>query len=241
MKLYASCAFACIVFSGVRGPTSNASEIQYAWAGTIISTGANDPWLIGPQGQPFSIAASVSSSSADLSSSDVQFATFNLDSAEMTVSGQKVGYIGNGIIDFTDNSNGMIDLVLIAGDFQRFGQTIEIESAVDLDPAAFAFTQISEPSPDFASTTNIDRITCCGGTYTLLVDTGTVVAVVPEPRSVTACALLLILSAAIWRTRHDRTTRFVACGILIPIYSRRTRSIPAPPQPALWRVAECEG
>src|SRR3954452_18024785 len=90
----------------------------------------------------------------------------------MSISGQNVAYIGNGVIDFTDNSNGVFDLVLISGKFQRFGQTVEIESTVDLNPATFAFTQLSEAPPNFASTANADRITCCGSTYTLIVEGG---------------------------------------------------------------------
>jgi len=195
MKRRTNWALASLVLSMAIGSETRAYEIQYSWSGTIVPTGANDPWSIGVQGQPFSLSSIVSSSAPDLSSSDVQFATFNVDSAQLAINGQDVPYVGNGVIDFTDNSSATFDLLRVGGNFQRSGQTLEIESLVDLSPATFAFTQNSEPPPLFSSTTNVESASCCGGAYTLIVDAGSAVKVVPEPANIVSCLFGLTLMA----------------------------------------------
>lgn len=188
---------AFLVVSALFCLESHAYPIQYSWAGTIVPTGAADPWLIGAQGQPFALDGTVSSGASDLLYVDVQFAAFNIESAHLLVGGQSVPYIGDGVIDFTDNSAGSSDLVTLGGKFQRFGETVEVESLVVLHPATFEFIQSIEPPPLFASTANVDRAACCGGTYTLIVEPGSAVTVIPEPASIVngVVAVLLVMAA----------------------------------------------
>jgi hypothetical protein len=173
---------------------SQAYDIQYSWVGTIVPTSTADPWFIGAQGQPFSLDGRVSGGAPDIHNVDVQFAAFNLAHAHLVVGGQSASYQGGGAIDFSDNSAGTFDIIVLGGQFQRLGETVEVESAVALHPAAFEFTQTVESPPFFASTANVDRAACCGGTYILIVEAGSAVTVVPEPAPLIHYGVVLILA-----------------------------------------------
>ena len=183
---------ACGLFPATFCLKSNA-DIQYSWGGTIVPTGTNDPWLIGQQGQPFSLSGAVPSDVTDDLFDSIQFAAFNLTHADLVVDGEPVPYVGNGYVDFTDNSGGTFDVVVIGGEFQWFGTKIGIGSAVALNPSTFSFTQASESLPVFPSTMNVDHVTCCGGTYTFIVEAGSVVTIVPEPGGAMLCLIATIL------------------------------------------------
>jgi hypothetical protein len=185
----------------ITGSTAIADVIRYAWSGVIVSDGADDPWSIGQHGKSFSLSATVSSDAADVLSDSVQFSAFNLNDADLVIEGQQVSYVGNGTIDFTDNSGGILDVVLVAGEFQSHGTKVEIESAVALDPATFMFTHENELLPVLTSTTNMDRISCCRPPYVLVVQAGSAVIVVPEPTNGLMCFLGWILIGSTRRTR----------------------------------------
>src|SRR4051794_14473260 len=85
---------------------SHAYPIEYSWEGTIVPNGPTDPWLVGIQGQPFTLHGVVSSTAPDLLDIDVQFAAFTIDNAQLVVAGQNVPYVRDGTIDFTNNSAG---------------------------------------------------------------------------------------------------------------------------------------
>jgi hypothetical protein len=178
------------------------ADNQYSWSGTIVPNGSSDPWLIGQQGQSFSLSGVVPSGATDVLDDSVQFSAFDLTNAGLVVGGQPVTYVGNGYIDFTDNSAGTFDVVLMGGEFQWFGTNVGIASAVALNQSTFSFTQASESLPVFPSTTNVDRITCCGGTYTFIVEAGSTVTVVPESTGTMLCLIATILVATTRRNNR---------------------------------------
>jgi hypothetical protein len=195
---------ATIIMASIVCGRSHATPIQYSWAGTIVPESVSDPWSIGQQGQPFSLSGVVTDSAGDLLDDSQQFAAFDLTHATLVVSGQTVPYVGSGTIDFTDNSGGLTDLVVMSGEFEWFDTRIDIGSGVALGLSTFSFSQMNESLPVFPTTTNLDRATCCGGPYTLIVETGSVVSVVPEPTTAMLYLIAAILlvnnrKAVIWR------------------------------------------
>jgi hypothetical protein len=190
-----------ILVSSIISVRSQAYQIQYSWAGTIVPTGVSDPWLIGTQGQPFALDGVVSSDAPDLLIVETQFAAFGVTIARLVIGNQNAPYISDGVIDFTDNSNGLFDILLLGGKFQRLGETLEIESAVSLPTTTYEFSQPSESPPLFASTENVTHTACCGGTYTLLVEAGSVVMIVPEPSAALLCGTWIIIHLASQRKR----------------------------------------
>jgi hypothetical protein len=162
---------------------AQASQVRYSWSGTMLLSGSDDPWLLGELGKSFELEIAVSRDAADLSDLDVEFAAFATDDVRFLLGGQEVALVGNGLIDFTDDWSGLVDLLVFHGEFERLGHTIEIGSLAALPKESFQFSNDIEPPPFFPSTANVDRATCCGGTYASVVAADTAVIVVPEPSS----------------------------------------------------------
>jgi hypothetical protein len=179
------------------------SQVRYSWSGRLVPAGDDDPWLIHQQGEAFDLSVTVSSGALDLSQFDVEFAAFEVDNAQLFVQGQEIAYLGNGVLDFTDNSAVGYDLIVFAGDFQQFEQVIEIDSAVILLPDTFQFLQQIHQPPYFSSTANTLRITCCGGPYASIVAEGATVTVVPEPPSLALLPVTALLFVFANRPRRN--------------------------------------
>ncbi len=126
--------------------------------------------------------------SADLTDVSVQFALFSVIQARLTVAGQEISFVGDGFLDFTDDSLAGFDLLTFRGVIERNGVQSQISSAVTLPLTAFRFVDAAEISPLFRSVINVLR-TGTGDPYGMLVESGTPVLGVPEPRSL--CTALL--------------------------------------------------
>lgn len=193
-----------VVLLSMRSVCAVASVVHYSWSGNLVPSGSDDPWQLGPQGQPFVLEVAISLDAPDLLDLNVEFAAFELDDASLLLDNQQLTFVGNGNIDFTDDWSGLLDLVVFHGDFERLGQIIEIGSAVSLPTSTYAFTQMIESPPHFASTENVDRTTCCGGTYTSIVALGSPVSAVPEPSTAFLLGVSIIPLFASLRSRFSR-------------------------------------
>jgi hypothetical protein len=173
---------------------SQAGQLQYSWSGKISPNGSDDPWLVGNQGKTFDLRVLVSNSASDLTTGNIEFAAFDAVDASLSIDGQPINYVGAGILDFTDDSSNLADLITFQGNFTQLGQTVEFGSFVALPKATFQFQGFSEAPPVFVSPAIVlDSSGCCGGTYATVVAAGTPVNVVPEPTTLALAASILIL------------------------------------------------
>jgi hypothetical protein len=171
-----------------------ADSIQYSWSGTVFQRGGDDPWLIGSQGKPFEISATVRTNAMDAFPPEAYIADFWTDDVQLTLDGQSLTYVGNGLIDFVDNAGGTDDLITISGIFTNLGQSLAFGSGVSLPGSTFLFTQNLETPPTFSPTLSTGETGCCGGTYDAIVSAGSLVEALPEPNSATLLVMCGIIS-----------------------------------------------
>jgi hypothetical protein len=137
-----------------------------------------DPWLIGVSGLPFVLEIKSDSSAADLALA-VDTALFAVDQARLVIAGQDIPYVGEGFLDFTDNSLAGFDLVTFNGVFELNGVQSEVPSFVDLPLNAFQFVAPFETPPTFGNVANVLK-SSIGDNYGTIVESGTLVLSVPE-------------------------------------------------------------
>jgi hypothetical protein len=138
----------------------------------------------------------VSENASDLLDLNVEFAAFSVDSVHFTIDGNVVTYVGDGILDFTDNHAGLFDIVVFTGKFQSLGDFIEIGSSIAVPPDTFQLSQAVAAPPHFDHTTNSTKSSGGGqGPYTCIVPAGTDVLVSPEPATLGQFAIALMLHA----------------------------------------------
>lgn len=236
-----------------QNTSAQASQIRYLWSGHLVPNGSDDPWQIGQQGQSFALDIAVSRNAPDLFDLNVESAAFEVNDARFLLDGQEIPFAGGGVIDFTDDWSGLLDLLVFHGYFERLGQTIEIGSLAVFPTTSFQFSQSIELPPFFSSTINVDRATCCGGPYTSIVVAGTSVSVVPEPTSIAllaACSLVYVVTSqsryaatSAWGGKLDisiapsLTTARLARGALIARWLRSPPERFVPPVAGVLREA----
>lgn len=180
----------CLVYAILlRADVSAGAEIRYSWSGTIVPTGANDPWLIGANGLPFTLEAKVRRNAPDLADVDLEVGLFAVDQARLVVAGQEIPYVGEGFLDFTDDSFADFDLLTFQGLFERNGVRSVVSSVVTLPVNAVQFVVPSETAPVFGNVANVLRSSTGSIFYGTYVESGTPVLGVPEPRAI--CISLL--------------------------------------------------
>jgi hypothetical protein len=184
---------------------AHSSVIQYSWSGRLVPSDAEseDPWQIGPQGQPFELSIAVSREASDLLELNVEFAAFEVSAARLLLNGQEVPFVDPGILDFTDYHAGLFDLLLFNGVFERFGHAVEIGSNLALPFNTFQFDEFIEAPPLFGSTVSAAQ-SAYGpqGPYTGIADAGVAVLVVPEPGSIALLSTLGLLPLIARRAKY---------------------------------------
>ena len=192
---------------GTPSRSSDAAEITYSWSGTIgrvisLTGGKNtDPWMLGEKDLPFVLEVKVSSDEVDIFDQNVKLTGYPVSDATLTLNGGSVNYVGSGILDFDDGISllaPLADIIVFTGDFQRFGNKVELSFVAAVDATTFRFAKPAEPLPIFNSTTTVFRSGSGGnGPYGALVEVGTPVVVIPEPGGM---VLLLpgVISRLLW-------------------------------------------
>lgn len=183
MLAAASCCFQSPVAAG---------ELTYTWSGRLVldDLESSDPWQIGADGATFVLQTSVSSNAIDRSDNQPSSADFTAMSAKLWVDGEEALYQGESYIDFSDMVD-ILDIVSASGRFSLRGETVDISSAIGLDPFTYSFVLPSEKPPAFCSTTTSASGASVGRPYISIVGAGVPVTVTPEPG-----ALSIIIAAA---------------------------------------------
>ncbi|MFO0791126.1 MAG: hypothetical protein U0805_16825 [Pirellulales bacterium] len=206
MRIRQALSFVTLCFIlGFEAKLGWGGTIEYGWRGLLLPSGPSDPWNVGAAGTDFELRIVVRNDAVDILDHNVEFAGFGVESAELRLDGDLVPFVGDGLIDCTDNEAGRIDVFSFTGDFQQLGQTLEIGSAVTLPVSAFELRQLVEAPPSFATQPNLMRASCCGGTYGTVVPSGNIVSVsVPEPNLVSSVAVYIGVMIAFVARRQSR-------------------------------------
>jgi hypothetical protein len=149
----------------------------------------------------------VSRHATDLFDLNLEFAAHEIDNARLRLEDREIHFVGSGIIDFTDNSSGLSDLLVFHGNFEHLGVVIDLGSAVALPPSTFQLSQFLEPPPLFGSTAETSGGVCCGGVYAAVVAEGTQLVVIPEPTSSNLLSAVAIAGFACYSLRYLRQSR----------------------------------
>jgi hypothetical protein len=165
-------AFLLLIATNAR--SSSAFPVTYSWSGQIypIASAPDNPWQIGSQGGNFSVQVTVEHNADDVLNADVLTSGFNVSQAKLSIEGSVFEYTGMGTLEFDDSIGNVADIILFAGDFTKFGHTLEIEINAALPLDSFHFTSFVEPPPIFETTSTLYRSSCCGGTYSAAVGSG---------------------------------------------------------------------
>jgi len=191
--LSSAAALVAIFVTHLVAPACQAGTLRYSWSGLLERRfEADDPWQLGPSGAPFELEVFVFPGAPDFFELKVEFASFDVAGARLLIDGEEAEYVGHGVLDFTDDSNGLRDVIFFDGDFQRFGETVEIVSAVSLDSTTYRFTNAIETPPRFSPATTAGRTGSGADRYTSTAPEGTPVLVVPEPQSWAFAAAALV-------------------------------------------------
>lgn len=184
-------------------PTAQANCcLVYSWDGEAYPSGVEDPWGLGI-GQGYTLSVSVDANAYDDFDVNPEFAAFSVTGATLTIDGEDLSLVGNGVIDFTDNSLAGYDQVLFSGEFIRAGVMQEFLSAVTLSSGAFSFTNTVERPPLFGTVTNVNTTIVAWPPYISRVLSGAEVRSIPEPTVIG----LLWWGAVKWTARERRSLK----------------------------------
>lgn len=181
----------------VLAASNAAAAATYSWSGRLIPSGGIDIWDVGVGGLPYDLSLSVDENAADRLPS-IPFAAFEVTNATLTVDGEALPLLSDGLVDFTDTEVGVFDAIVFSGMFERLGSSTRIAAAVSLELPTFSFDAGSEKAPVFGSALVGSESTIKGDFYFSIVESGTAVTAIPEPSAVlSAIGLVSLLSCQV--------------------------------------------